>query len=125
MRISDWSSDVCSSDLPNRSANQGREAAAAPQPRWHARARGRPPDRARAWPGRAPIRALLRDEARHRARAAPRAERGPRATPPKGGADEIGRASFRERVGPHVALSVVPVSLNNKTPTHTQETNPN
>src|SRR3546814_9739622 len=43
MRISDWSSDVCSSDLSRR-----RPAASSPSS-WTARTRLRPPKRSRPW----------------------------------------------------------------------------
>src|SRR3546814_13296765 len=87
MRISDWSSDVCSSDLqracdlPPRYAFEGRvqRRRARVQPRLH-------PHRARA--------ALF--------------------GPDGGDVREIGRASCRERVCQYVKISVVAVSFKKK-----------
>src|SRR3546814_4345323 len=93
MRISDWSSDVCSSDLGRQHIN--------PSPR----------DR--------PTRLRQRD-ARHRThelhrsigarKGILRGNRRRRSPPP-----EIGRASCRERVCQYVSISVVDVSLKTKT----------
>src|SRR3546814_8793921 len=89
MRISDWSSDVCSSDLRWREAFFG------------------PAD-----PG---LDALAEIDAR-RARASQRLMMGRSALVnlPMLGAVQIGRASCRERVCPYVSISVGAVSLKKK-----------
>src|SRR3546814_11479557 len=88
MRISDWSSDVCSSDLADR-ARQGRELyPAAGQGRSDAvRHRGDPG----RWPGH--LRRRCGDAVLD---------------------SEIGRASCRERVCQYVEISVVAGSLKKK-----------
>src|SRR3546814_14343547 len=100
MRISDWSSDVCSSDLHDPAPGvvridcQGGYA----QIGFDA---GRPliNDKAR----RCGIAALAINNCIHFAALWPEVE-----------ALEIGRASCRERVCPYVSISVVAVSLNKK-----------
>src|SRR3546814_16266811 len=93
MRISDWSSDVCSSDLAN-----GSSTGDCTRPTRH----------------RAATAGQSAGTARLRAKAArPHAGRTP-------GADglrrrEIGRASCRERVCKYVSISVVAVLLKKKT----------
>src|SRR3546814_19036478 len=87
MRISDWSSDVCSSDL-----------LASARPLHHPRRRGRG---CAAGGGDPPFRIWPRpDRDRPRIRS---------------DGDEIGRASCRERVCQYVSISVVAVSLKNTT----------
>src|SRR3546814_20845759 len=88
MRISDWSSDVCSSDLPDRESTP-------PYP-----------------PGRAVLRRAASEGWRPRSAARPASAHAairPRRRP------EIGRASCRERVCQYVSISVVDVSLKKKT----------
>src|SRR3546814_12649534 len=98
MRISDWSSDVCSSDL--RVAGHGRGPTA----------RRRPPQRDRPSPPRG-------GDVR---RAAARRHGGGRRHPLPAllllpsRPNEIGRASCRERVCQYVEISVVAVSLKTK-----------
>src|SRR3546814_17678316 len=94
MRISDWSSDVCSSDLPAaRSAGGG----GAGGPAWQ-RGRGSAGvDR----PGR---------------RAHPACGGSSSLRPDRAGT--IGRASCRERVCQYLSLSVVAVSLKKNKPTY-------
>src|SRR3546814_7697231 len=87
MRISDWSSDVCSSDLAHHGARLHRGGAALSGARrgavWH--------------------------------RAAPEVRRGPVPHDPGPVADpEIGRASCRERVCEYVSISVCAGSLQKK-----------
>src|SRR3546814_12945327 len=89
MRISDWSSDVCSSDLPCLCRA------------WHG-PRGRD---ARGCAGRAD---------RHMGRAAACRSEKTRIILTHTNAEEIGRASCRERVCQYVSISVVAVSLNKK-----------
>src|SRR3546814_5923967 len=79
MRISDWSSDVCSSDLLRRPAVAGTVAAA----------RGAGAGRGAVAGQRVRVRGVQRGHAR-----APDRLRGAR---PAGGDGEIGRASCRER----------------------------
>src|SRR3546814_16300323 len=99
MRISDWSSDVCSSDL-----RQGPQGSEGPPRRGDRRLRGRadadlpPPAEARVH--------------QHLPQAVRRAEPRP---PAGGGRGQIGRASCRERVWQYVSNSVVAVSLKKKT----------
>src|SRR3546814_16589202 len=105
MRISDWSSDVCSSDL-NSAAHIGRgEAGACSQ---------------------MACRTLWRlGELCATCGAADMAALGYARAPPRGGAmadartvqAQIGRASCRERVCPYVSISVVGVSLKKKNTT--------
>src|SRR3546814_19684589 len=99
MRISDWSSDVCSSDLVAVLEN----AFAKVRPREnHA-------ERIERRPG------LDRAAADHAAlRKRPRAAAGGRARISNGDAGQIGRASCRERVCQYVSISVVAVSLKKK-----------
>src|SRR3546814_16978208 len=88
MRISDWSSDVCSSDLP-REPREPRRDIAAQQQRFDIGTQASPLRRA--------------------ARAAVAQARAPR---------QIGRAACRERVCPCVSISVVAGYFKkNKTPT--------
>src|SRR3546814_13235489 len=112
MRISDWSSDVCSSDL----MPGWRGGELPPQPEWSLCPR-RGLSGVGARRGGAGDR---RDGDRHVAagggtrRARPRGDR-----PPSAGR-EIGRASWRERVGQYVLISVVVGTLKKK---NTQELN--
>src|SRR3546814_17393793 len=97
MRISDWSSDVCSSDLAGR-AQAGR-----------ARARGAPPEAGRgdgppARRGGAGEGGAVQEGDGGAEAVRARAPRGARAA-------QIGRASCRERVCQYVRISVVAVSL--------------
>src|SRR3546814_11235181 len=101
MRISDWSSDVCSSDLHVKGITKAADAAVA--------AAGRASDRLTEQmktlaDATAAIDAQITDA---------RAER------------EIGRASCRERVCQYVSISVVAVSLKtkNSTPQRIRESN--
>src|SRR3546814_20336343 len=92
MRISDWSSDVCSSDLGN--------------PRAFRPCAQDCPYRPREWRG-----------GRYRVGARPgwrRSARPTRREDPGGWCRQIGRASCRERVCQYVEISVVAVSLKNK-----------
>src|SRR3546814_18593146 len=96
MRISDWSLDVCSSDLRARHLPHPpdrRRAAGAARHRYAGDATGGA-DRPRP-------RRTDADQQRDAARRA--------------GADEIGRASCRERVCQYVSISVVDGTVNKKT----------
>src|SRR3546814_11853927 len=84
MRISDWSSDVCSSDLLARASRQV----------------SRREDKG-------PVRRSPGGRRRMSTRTLPRAPKPPQAI-------EIGRASCRERVCPYVSISVVAVSFKKK-----------
>src|SRR3546814_10966266 len=97
MRISDWSSDVCSSDLLARAAQrrEDAEAAGVGEEIEHARI-----PRHRGDGG--PMVALVEEPA------------GLLPLPRLGQKAEIGRASCRERVCQYVSISVVAVSLKNK-----------
>src|SRR3546814_16879835 len=105
MRISDWSSDVCSSDLPVFAQALGHQ-------------RQRLDDR---------LADIIGQRCRRRARATLgtvdlaeiRRFLGPFLQILEDFVDEqIGRASGRESVWPYVEVSVVPVSLTNKTKQH-------
>src|SRR3546814_20043272 len=108
MRISDWSSDVCSSDLPH--AVRVLDAAArgsgqAPDPERGAR----PQAGAHPQPGRGARRVrVLRQRRRVRAERVASVARG------GDGRGKIGRESWRESVGPDVWISVVAGSLKKK-----------
>src|SRR3546814_16296801 len=109
MRISDWSSDVCSSDLGARLLPPA--AATRRVPCWRRACRRAP---------RAP-------SASARRRAGPA---GPSSAPPRlPDRDQIGRASCRDRVCQYVSISVVAVSLKKKNQKHNSSTlqveNPN
>src|SRR3546814_11142119 len=107
MRISDWSSDVCSSDLAHRDG-AGEVAADAPQ----ARHRGGEIHRDR---GRR-LRAIACGVAHLRVpRGAAQQALGWNAA---GGEAEIGRAPCRVRVGPYVLIQVVAALLNKKNTLH-------
>src|SRR3546814_20696448 len=109
MRISDWSSDVCSSDLVIGEILKA----------------GMPPRRAHHAPTRAYRRRTVRG-GRHRDRwRAPTDNSGRRSCrhkPAAGG--EIGSASCRERVVPDVSITVVhpPFTTHNNTTTNTSDT---
>src|SRR3546814_13370210 len=99
MRISDWSSDVCSSDLWPclRGGVCGKQDPDRSSRRW--------------WKGRFRLRSRLPMN--------PGPESGPGrgddCSVPRGGVDlQIGRASCRERVCQYVSISVVAVSLKKK-----------
>src|SRR3546814_13525907 len=105
MRISDWSSDVCSSDLVREGPWRTAVHATAPRSRG-ARERGfaAPPT------AQAPVAAPARLDAR-----SPRADRGRPGGPDAGHVDrQIGRASCRESVCQYVSISVGAVSLKKK-----------
>src|SRR3546814_19023334 len=104
MRISDWSSDVCSSDLILDELRRSERLFAAATP-GQVLAPGAPGT------GTMAEEAVLPDttDAPDTTGAAPSAEA---PAPPK-----IGRASCRESVCPYVSISVVAVSLQQKTPT--------
>src|SRR3546814_19544975 len=96
MRISDWSSDVCSSDLGGGDGGlvergDAADAAKCPDPDPDGRTRRRCPRMPR-----------------------PDDRRTDRRSRVGGGAGEIGRASCRERVCQYVSISVVAVTLKNK-----------
>src|SRR3546814_16088932 len=91
MRISDWSSDVCSSDLPGATDHHGLLRARGPQAAQHfAVVAVLEHDAAVAMPQRQAI------------------QRGHHLP------DQIGRASCRERVCQYVEISVVAVTLKKK-----------
>src|SRR3546814_15282737 len=104
MRISDWSSDVCSSDLQPSDAPSGRTAPA----RAHERSGRRPPH----------------NRSRGSIRQASRAGQGPcapargrppsQACPEARGSAGIGRASCRGQVGQYGEIPVVAVYLKKK-----------
>src|SRR3546814_16590273 len=101
MRISDWTSDVCSSDLPDaapRRASPGRNG----------RARG-----SAAHSRDRPLRTAGIPDARQRKRHARRAA-SPGSPPHARTAPWIGSAPWRERVCPYVYISVVAVTLKHK-----------
>src|SRR3546814_11392253 len=100
MRISDWSSDVCSSDLI------GRAAACRIPDRSH---------RSRLRPARRPCPRTLRPFPAPRCGLRPDPWRRGAPRRPLGLPSEIGRASCRERVCQYVEISVVAVSLTKKT----------
>src|SRR3546814_17723576 len=102
MRISDWSSDVCSSDL-------GRTRPAAVRG-WAGAVAGAAV-RDAVVPHAGGIRAALRHRARTRPRSRARGRRGL----PRRGRREIGRASGRERVCQYVEISVVAVTFTTNT----------
>src|SRR3546814_14333486 len=102
MRISDWSSDVCSSDLGDdlRSHPRGADALRSPEAGCRDRAPGsRPGGGGPAGGGQAARQAV-------------------------GAARQIGRASCRERVSQSVSISVVAVSLKKKNKTVIQRSRP-
>src|SRR3546814_17274475 len=99
MRISDWSSDVCSSDLPE-SANLPEAVAERWADQWGDAIVAAA---AAAWSGPPPIDLSFAAE--------PGDEEW---------ADEIGRASCRERVCQYVKISVVAVSQKKKQSQHYQ-----
>src|SRR3546814_11337185 len=101
MRISDWSSDVCSSDLRPVARPAGQRVR-------HAEMPGR---RRRVLLGQSCEAAdVLARDGRLRG-----ARQGLHGTPPgRARAAEIGRASFRERVCQYVYISVVAVQLKKK-----------
>src|SRR3546814_13787229 len=105
MRISDWSSDVCSSDLrtPQPGDRSGPDAAGPDRARrdgWWQPPPARPgrfqnrPFRPAIDSGFVRVHRYRRPDLRH--------------------ADEIGRASCRERVGTYVEITVVAVPLKKK-----------
>src|SRR3546814_13902840 len=94
MRISDWSSDVCSSDLSRRCAA-----------RW---------PRCRSPTCSSLIGCRGRKRKRDRVRADCDARRGGARTAVRAGSRQIGKASCRERVCQYVEISVVVVSLKKK-----------
>src|SRR3546814_17598375 len=96
MRISDWSSDVCSSDLPGRRRDQ----------RLHVLSVGA------HLPGQEPGEAGRRRDRRQPQWHLERSESRRRGALRRQGA--IGRASCRERVCQYVSISVVAVSLKKK-----------
>src|SRR3546814_14627103 len=98
MRISDWSSDVCSSDLDQRLM------------------RHHPRDKARAF-GLFGVHHPAGEAHFHRLRLADRAGEALRAAHAGGDAEldfEIGRASWRERVGQYAEIRCVGVSFKKK-----------
>src|SRR3546814_17925599 len=101
MRISDWSSDVCSSDLELDFVD-GEEIVTAVQRHGFHRA---------AEPGRAPRDNLLFAGDQRHVAVALAADR----------AIEIGRASCSERVCPHVSISMLAVSFKKTNTNHTSE----
>src|SRR3546814_15620321 len=105
MRISDWSSDVCSSDLRPHAGDRRQEDRAAPDPLGHPARRRAVPDRQR--------RGALAGGADQGDRRAGGGRRG--------GAFEIGRASCRERVCQYVYISWVAVSLKKNKKNSTSE----
>src|SRR3546814_18887561 len=112
MRISDWSSDVCSSDLRLGAALQDRDTTALLR-RWRRGVRGL-------------LRNFLRGERQHRSNrlqeSDPVDQRRCRSRQPrKRQRDEIGRASCRERGCQYVSISVVAVSLKKKTKDNKQK----
>src|SRR3546814_12652532 len=109
MRISDWSSDVCSSDL--RWFQPGRQARRAIRPRdhWFDGATHVAPRQGLCREGN------FRRGAHYRCRQMP--DRPATAVDDQ---SKIGRASWRERVGQYVWLAVVGVSLK-KTKTYTKD----
>src|SRR3546814_17934815 len=96
LRISDWSSDVCSSDLAGEWRWRGRQR--------RGRARGRRPEvrspRHGRLPGQGSEAAGRRAEEAHRQR-----RRG------AGGGEQLGRATSRESVSRHVSVLVDAVTL--------------
>src|SRR3546814_4961796 len=94
MRISDWSSDVCSSDLvPGRGAEGARDARAQPRPDTAGAGTARVRDRAAA------ALAAKTVVAAHRpAHSTPHARPGRRPDADKHAAIQIGREACRERV---------------------------
>src|SRR3546814_11320986 len=112
MRISDWSSDVCSSDLDRAFETIGDAAGNVPdgkrhRDRDHAVDRIMPAEMDRADPD---PRRIRRD---HPAERAPQAESGDREQ--RGQTIEIGRASCRARVGQFGLNPVVAVTLKKTT----------
>src|SRR3546814_13340554 len=101
MRISDWSSDVCSSDLPGPAPSELRDAA------WHGQRR----TKLIAGPAGDFLSAERGASGAHQPAADDAAVADGRA---KGidpdGRDQIGRASCRERVCQYVSISVDAVS---------------
>src|SRR3546814_16084626 len=107
MRISDWSSDVCSSDLPTRPRRGCRDLGLARG--GTSRARGRRPAR-RAVPALAAV-PVDHPATRH----AGSLGRGVLTERGQSGAAQLGRESCRENVCHYVEISVVTVSLKKKT----------
>src|SRR3546814_16642810 len=101
MRISDWSSDVCSSDLRHRRL-------AGPRRQYGADHRLRPPARPRPGAGAG-------DGRRLRQTVSVESEEAGLTLSPSPPLRQIGRASCRERVCQYVSISVVPVSFKKKT----------
>src|SRR3546814_12314797 len=96
MRISDWSSDVCSSDLPHRNSG-GRHSRSGNSLGSKATGGRYDSQLERTFHDTGPVSADHRDR-RRRSRRQCRQQ-------------QIGRASCRERVCPYVYISVVAVSL--------------
>src|SRR3546814_14628479 len=112
MRISDWSSDVCSSDLDPRGARPRRrgEHGLRAEPRRRERGPHRQPQHGAQHPPLGPV--------QHGAR--------PDVLPPRGAAallPEIGRASCRERVCQYVKIQVAAGTIKKiqKTNRHTAD----
>src|SRR3546814_16757557 len=110
MRISDWSADVCSSDLlyppPAQGAHFGYPRSRKREPRDDCRVAPRGRRRlSRQYEPRRSCRPCEGD------RGDPRARKGHRAPDN----DQIGRASCRERVGQYVSIAVVAVSIKTHT----------
>src|SRR3546814_15933124 len=101
MRISDWSSDVCSSDLPD-----------ADQLETILRIASRIPDHGKLHPWR--FVHVPRETRAAFAELLHRAYREERPDPGRLDIEEIGRGSWRERVGQYVMILVVPGSLKKK-----------
>src|SRR3546814_17093006 len=101
MRIRDWSSDVCSSDLAENAGLLDSDSAAAPDRRGSRSDSHRPRDADRI--------CVDRRAGRHHTRAREAALR------------QIGRASCRVRAVPYLSILVVAVSLQNN---RTRLTNP-
>src|SRR3546814_12643846 len=117
MRISDWSSDVCSSDLQDKSGRKPRIGEVEHEnERIAERLHPRPAHKANE------LERARGDQ--QSGRDGVGGTRNPRRQRQRGGRDprpEIGRGACRERVGQYVEISVVAVSLKTKKKKRTEE----